>query len=82
MPTFFGEPSQQRLNNGDPLDFSNYGTLCRELGKSIQFYTSAPDVESLQYVVAELIDRYPSIVSGNTEESKQAIQVMCFRVYL
>lgn len=76
MPKFFGEPLQGKLNVGDSLDFVNLSALCLSLGSLFYFILQQKaDSNYLRFVVAKVIDCYPSIVRGNKGESKGAMEV-------
>ena len=58
-----------KLKDRTPISFSDYGTLCRCLYRSILGITNAPTPDDLTFVKKKMLAKYPSISFNPIEKT-------------
>lgn len=71
---YYGQNLNLKLKNGLPVNFLDYSSLGRELGKSIQHNSTARDPKIIRFVVCKVVSEFPDVL-GKEEESKADFQV-------
>lgn len=82
LPSHIDMALDLKLNAGSALSFSDYGTLCRGLYRSIAEITDSPTPENITFVIKKMLAKYPGISITTKESDTNSTLVISLILYL